>query len=191
MSVESPEQGAPEQPTSDQQTEIVAGPGRSYRIKHYVLVAVLIAAGAWFAYDGFVKYPAQNRAADAKGQPRPHGVGPHGGYGEWDIPSNVALGIALPPLGIALLLWTLYFSRGVYRLAGNTLHIPGHPPIPLDAICRIDKKQWDKKGIAYIEYELPGAERGRFRFDDYLYDREPADRIFEIIEKHAQAMAEA
>jgi hypothetical protein len=160
--------------------EIIARPGRRYRFTHFILVLIAFGAAAYCAYDGFVAYPAEKAKYDQAGKP----------YPALNIPFNQCLGLALPPLAVGLLIWTLYHSRGAYRLSGQTLHIPGHPPIPLDSIRRIDKRKWDKKGIAYIEYEPPGTtQTRRFRFDDYRYDYDPADKIFQRIEEHVRAMA--
>src|SRR5437660_427563 len=74
-----------------------------------------------------------------------------------DIKLNKCLGILLPPLSIALLAWWLYGSRGQYRFDGTTLQVPGHPPVPLNALRKIDRSRWDRKGIAYIDYQLPGT----------------------------------
>ena len=65
--------------------------------------------------------------------------------------------VLLPVAGVAFLCWALYNSRGAYRLTGETLRVPGHPPIPLDRIEELDKDKWDKKGIAYVNYRLSGA----------------------------------
>jgi hypothetical protein len=71
------------------------------------------------------------------------------------------------------------------------LHVPGHPPIPLNNIRKVDKRLWERKGIAYVEYEVPGsAERRQFKLDDFVYERQPTDAIFERIEKHVSAMLE-
>ena len=65
---------------------------------------------------------------------------------------------------------------------------PGHPPIPLDAITEIDKSKWKKKGIAYLGYEvmdpaINGVRKSTAVLDDFVYQQEPTDRIFEAIEK--------
>jgi hypothetical protein len=105
------------------------------------------------------------------------------------------MGIALPPLGILLLVRCLYLSRGVYRLEDDVLHIAGHPPVPIEAIVAIDRSKWDRKGVAFLDYDLShstrgqntGSEgsnaRGRFKLDDFVYDRDPTDEIFRIIEQ--------
>src|SRR5438477_1356559 len=153
---------------------IVARYAKYHRNKQYLLVLLFFGFGIACIYHGFFIYPKQNAAAISKGQNPPHA--------EYDAPLNKLLGIILPPLAIFVLWRTLYTSRGEYRLEGQTLHIPGHPRIPLSAIRTIDKKLWDRKGIALIEYELSeGGERKKFRVDDVVYEREPTDRIMDQI----------
>jgi hypothetical protein len=108
-----------------------------------------------------------------------------------DLFLQKALGFALPPLAILFLIWSLYNSRGTYRLEDQTLSVPGHPPIGLDRIRRIDRKLWDRKGIVYLDYERPdGNGTGRIKLDDFVYDRKPTDLIFERIEAHLLPPAE-
>src|SRR5438477_9428145 len=95
-----------------------------------------------FRSDGFWKFPRENDTAIRRGQRPPHG--------EWDAPLNKALGLILPPLGIFFLVRMLRATRGEYRLDGQTLHVPGHPPIPISSIRLIDKAIWERKGIARL-----------------------------------------
>src|SRR4051812_35414123 len=112
------------QPSNPVQTgPIVARFAKNHRNKQYLMVLLFFGIGIYCLYDGFYKYPADNRAAIAKGQNPPHG--------EFDAPLNKGLGIILPPLAVFWLWRTLRTSRGEYRLEGQTLHMPGHPPIPL------------------------------------------------------------
>jgi hypothetical protein len=166
-------------PRSD--APIVAKAGRYYRNARYIMSALFIGFGVMCIYDGFIKWPRENeiaRLAPAKQAP------PHGDY---DILINQVLGGALPPLGLFVVIRALYNSRGRYRLEGGVLSAPGHPPIPLDSLRKIDKRQWEKKGIAYIEYELASGKTGRVKLDDFVYQRDPTDKIFERIEAHAMA----
>jgi hypothetical protein len=83
-------------------------------------------------------------------------------------------------------------TRGEYRLDGDTLHVPGHPPIPLSSIRLIDKAIWERKGIARIEYELgESGQRNSFKLDDIAYLREPTDQILDRIEAYAASVAAA
>ncbi len=180
--------------------DIVASGGRYYRNARFIIVAMFLFWGLWSIRDGFYKYPRERdeslqkyvkkaqdelkrdlTAAEIEeiriGSPIPH-------QGNYDILFNCVLGILLPPASLLVLAWTLYNSRGEYRLSENTLHIPGHPPIPLDAIHRIDKTRWDRKGIAIIEYELSGGKAGLVKMDDFVYAQDPTDAIMDRIEAY-------
>ncbi len=207
--------------------EVTAGPGRYYRNARYIMTVVLLAMGAWFAYDGYVKYPAENAKLDglqaeqtalqaqkvelennitllkSDGSPQEkidaaekaladknieitakgEEIGKISRHSDTDLLIQRALGWSLPPLGIALLIWTFYNSRGTLRYKDGTLYIPGHPPVPLSAIDAVDRRLWDRKGIAYLNYTLPDGKSGVLRLDDFVYDRKPTDEIFRVVEE--------
>ena len=193
-------------PPSAASGEIVARAGRYYRNARYLMVLICVGLGLWFAYDGWVAWPNENRkyaeisakleTARAVGnkdeasklQEELKGLKEHKGY---DIPLQRILGGALPLAGIGLLCWALYNSRGAYRFADDTLHAPGHPAVPVDAIRQIDKQKWDRKGIAYIDYEVPGAPggTGRIKLDDFVYEQAPTQAILARIESLVLAEA--
>jgi hypothetical protein len=167
--------------------EIVARAGRYYRNTRYVMTVVLLGMAGWFAYDGFITYPRDNE------QHRRYVADPVNNkdapvHTETDIRMQKVLAGILPAVAAGLLGWTLYRSRGAYRLKDDVLSVPGHPDVPLEAITRIDKSKWDRKGIAYLDYELPGGAgagagtTGTLKLDDFIYERPPTDRIMEAIE---------
>lgn len=169
---------------------IVARAGKYYRVTRYIMAAFIFGYGLYSIYDGFINYPRQNReylekeraAAVSRGLDPDKSVDPtkvpHPGL---DVPFNQFFGVLLPPLAVALLIRWLYISRGEYRLEGRTLHIPGHPPIPLESITEVDKRLWDRKGIAFVGYELAGGTKGRVKLDDFVYERKPTDEIYDRI----------
>jgi hypothetical protein len=167
-------------------TEIIATPSWDYRIRRLLIAVMFLGMAGWFAYDGWVKYPRQNlRYAKARGdeeavQRLDEEFKNTQKHSDTSIRWQRNLAIMLPFGALAMAIWAFYSSRGVYRFADNTLHVPGHPPVPLDAIVRIDQRKWDRKGIAYIDYELQGKP-GRLKLDDYIYDRKPTDEIHKII----------
>jgi len=203
----------PSEPTS--QTEevafddgvIVAGPGRYYRNTRYIMLLVLVGMGIWFGYDGFVGWPNLNKQIAAlqaeQAQVQRQGntkraneisqeINRLGGApkSDWDLGLQKLLCFLLPPLGVGLLIRALYNSRGEYRLEGTTLHVPGHPPVPFDNISEIDRRLWDKKGIAYASYDLGDGRKGTLRLDDFVYDRPPTDAIFERMEKYVNPVSD-
>lgn len=170
----------PPQPPADPyegQAVIVARAGGYYRKARYVMALICLGMGGWFAYDGWVAWPGENAAAVQRGEekmPR----------SDLEIRLQRRLAVGLPALGAGVVAWMLYRSRGQYRLDGDTLHAPGHPPVPLAAVREIDKTLWDRKGIARIEYDDPagGAPR-RLTLDDFVYDQKPTDAILARVEK--------
>jgi hypothetical protein len=160
--------------TAEPDEAIVARPGRYYRNMRYLFVAGMLVMAVWFGYDGWVRYPREQEM---------HRQNPKTGvrHTDTDIRLQQALASLLPPAAVLFLIWTLYNTRGTYRLRGDVLSVPGHPDVPLDAVRAIDKSKWDRKGIAYVEYDVNG-QQGTLRLDDFLYERGPTDRIVEQIE---------
>ncbi|HLL90055.1 MAG TPA: hypothetical protein VK324_12205 [Tepidisphaeraceae bacterium] len=172
---------------------VVATHGRYYRNVRYLLSAGLVAMGLWFAYDGWKAWPAKTAridqieqtelpAADARGDTDAKGrlqaelkeLGSR--HSDTSIRTQKQLAVACPIGGVALLCWTLHNSRGRIRFDGHTLEVPGHPPLPVDAITALDKSKWDRKGIAYAHYDV-GGKTGQARLDDFVYERDPIDKI--------------
>ncbi len=183
--------------------EIIAPPDARYRWKHLIVAIVLIAAGGWFAYDGWIKWPNDNRkieqvqkdkeAASAAGDTAKvellaKQLQDLSYHGPWDLLLQKFLAFTLPAFGIFWGAWTIKDTRGVYRMSGNTLEVPGHPPVTVDDIRRIDKRKWDKKGIAYLHYEIgQPPTSGVLKLDDFAYERKPVDEILERIEKNVMS----
>ena len=57
--------------------------------------------------------------------------------------------------------------------------------VDFDRVVSLDKKKWDKKGIAKVLYE-DGNRRRRFVIDDFKFKREPTDRILRQLESRLQ-----
>lgn len=156
---------------------IVARASRDYRWRRYALAIVLFGYGLYSYHDGFYKYPQEN-ADFLKVNPGAEKL-PHPAL---DIPFNQTFGIALPPIAILFTAWVLYASRGKYAFDGTTLHAPGHGDVALKAIRKIDRSKWDRKGIAYLHYTVPGsAKLGIIKLDDFIYERKPTDEIFKQV----------
>jgi ribosomal protein L40E len=85
-------------------------------------------------------------------------------------------------MAMAFLGWVLYASRGAYRFDGTTISAPGHEKVSLKSLRKIDASKWDRKGIAYLQYQMPGsAKLGVIKLDDFIYQRKPTDEIFRQI----------
>ena len=176
--------------------DIVARAGRYYRNTRYIMFAVLLIMGAWFTYDGLVGWPkgnaeiakleAQQAEATKRNDQAELGriateLKKYKKHSDWDLGLQYILGFGLPPLGLALLIYSLHRSRGEYRLSGTKLSVPGHPTIDLDDIKSVNNDLWDRKGIVYLKYETPAGQSGEIVLDDFIYDRPPTDQIYDVI----------
>jgi len=160
--------------------DVIALPDRSFRMKRYLIVVMLVGAGLYCCLDGFYRWPREVREAKALEQQQlTPNKEPHS---PTDIFWNQVLGVVFPPIGLLTLAWFLYGSRGQYRLSGRMLFVPGHEPIPIDSITVIDKSRWERKGIARIEYESAGKQ-GSFKLDNFLYQEEPTRLIVKRLEE--------
>lgn len=178
---------------------VVARAGTYYRNTRYLMAAMCVVGGLWFGYDGWKGWPEANlraEEADAKLKvaQQQNDVEKIRQYSEeqkqfkrhsdHDIWLQRVLACSLPPVGVALLAWAMYRSRGAYRLAGTSLSVPGHPEIRLDDITKIDKQKWDRKGIVQLHYTTEQGRSGVITLDDFIYDRPPTDEIFKRVEDY-------
>ncbi|MEO6435179.1 MAG: hypothetical protein ABIP55_05400 [Tepidisphaeraceae bacterium] len=189
-------------PSAAPTDELIAEPDAGYRWKHLIMAILLIAGGVWFAYDGWVKWPAENATAtrlekekdaaqraavkdEALIEKLARDLQKYEKHNDAGILIQKLLAIVCPGLGLFWGVWTLWDTRGRYRMAADTLEVPGHPPVKVSDIRRIDKRKWDRKGIAYLHYErgIPPAP-GVFRLDDFAYERKATDAMLERIEKN-------
>jgi len=154
---------------------VTARAGAYYRNARFLLALGVLLYGAWNIYDGFVGWPHDNDMARKQGFDKmPHS--------DTDLLFNRVLGIGLPPGAVLLVWWTLHNSRGEFRLEGQVLNAPRHPPVPLANIESLDKAQWDRKGVAVVTYKLADGRAGKFKLDDFVYQREGIDEIYRRIE---------
>ena len=154
---------------------VIAKPSLEYRLKRGGFAVFFIVFGLFSVKDGFVTYPRDN-ADDLANKRTPR-------HSAFDVPLNRILGCVLPPVGLLWLGWVAIHSRGKYEYDGQTLSVPGHPPVPLSAVRQMDRTLWDRKGIAKLRYELPDGQSGEVTLDDFIYVRKETDQIFESIEK--------
>jgi len=185
MSEQVPEQaqgnGEAQAPETPDVGDVVARGAAYYRNARFILAAALMLYGIWSIHDGFYSWPAMNAKEVARDKIL--GLDPKPPHSDMDVLFNKVLGCALPPLAGLLIFWTMYNSRGEVRLEGQTLSVPGHPPIPLPSVESIDKQRWERKGIALVSYRLDTGKVGNFKLDDFVYEREGISRIFKRIEK--------
>jgi hypothetical protein len=167
-------------------------------LRFLLIGAVCFGFSLWSLYDGEYGYPRQRERALKYQEIKESG----GGIADWeDFAKSQGWPTELPGepktegeiqfqfimAGIAALLAVWCFTivwraRGRWiELAGNKLTSSWGQSVNLPDVISINKKQWQKKGIARIHYQ-DGARRGRFVIDDFKYKREPTDKILREIE---------
>ena len=178
-------------------SEVVVARGATYyRTTRYIMVVLLLGMGGWFGYDGFKGWPAENttimglitqldsaKIANDRDKQESLSKNPltHKAiHSDMDILIQKLLAFGLPLGSLSMLFWALYNSRGEYRLTGTTLSAPGHPAVRFEDILQLDKQMWDRKGIAYLYYSR-ASRKGRVRLDDFIYEREPMDEIYDRV----------
>ena len=180
---------------------IVARRGNYYRNARLILVAFVFGFGLWSVYDGFYAWPKKNTEIDqvnkdlslAVGRGDTEQIGVLGKrqkelgdrHSDLSINLNRILSVALPIFSLGYLVYFLYRSRGEVRYDADTLHMPGHPPVPVDAIQSLDKRLWDKKGIAFLTYSSD-SKRGILKLDDFVYEQKPIDAIYDIVKARVE-----
>ncbi len=177
--------------------------GRYYRNARFIMVLAIFVMAAWFGYDGWVAWPAQNVEIDrvekevnalsgktdradidkrnelAKKQKE---LGTK--HSDLAITLQKLLAIGLPLIGIGYIAFVVRRSRGTFVMENDTLNAPGHPPVPIAKMIDIDGKLWRKKGIAFVSYENIDGQSGRIRLDAFIYSPKPMDDIYELIARH-------
>ncbi|MCO8125455.1 hypothetical protein NHH03_27195 [Stieleria sp. TO1_6] len=164
----------------------------------WVFLGCLAFAG-WCLYDGLIGYPHQMTIADAyeklpeegrreawktlaaeKGWPTrtPDKSAEEIGH---DIGGQFMMAILCGILGIpALLKWMS--GQGTWVEGDESLiRNSSGQEVPIDSITQIDKRKWDAKGIAKIQYQVDGKTK-KFVMDDFKYDRQTMGRLMRFAE---------
>jgi hypothetical protein len=194
---------------------IIARAGVTYRRYRYIMFVLMLCFAGWFLFDGFKRWPEEQQryhdlTAKIEDLDRKIKESAAGAMElstrktdlvqqrtkmkyrrDFDINLQRMLGFGLIPVALGLLVFWFRRSGGEFRLENGVLHLPGHPAVPLDTISTLDKTKWDRKGIAYAEYQLPTGEKGRFRLDDFIYDAHPIREIVKQVEASIVARAAA
>jgi hypothetical protein len=176
--------------------EVSATAGRYFRNARYLIVTAAVVVGLWFAHDGWINWPAENakiaqlekqqddargRKDDAEADRLAGDLKKYSFHSDMDLFIQKVLAIVLPVLGLVYLVYTLYRSRGQVRLVEDVLYVPGHPPITVASITRIDDRAWDRKGVSRVYYQIGGKSEARVVLDDFVYNHKPIRTIHDRV----------
>lgn len=172
----------------------------SYRNRLILIAVGTLLYAAWCLYDARIGYPEKQDIYDE--YKRVQEANPENwdevwakkaaeeGWPEqpdkvdaWNIKTQWIQFAIVFPIGTYCLLSLALWSRRYIGAGEKMLYANGGVEVPFDKIISIDAVRWERKGIAHVWYDLGSGER-RVLIDDWKYDREPSDAIFERIKKN-------
>ena len=176
---------------------------KNYLMRYAIVAAACSLFALWFAYDGFIGYPSKLPAAEAYDELRViedderrieewQEVAEQRGFSK-SIPTKTAEEIHSDITGqyffgalnlvIAIPLTILWLrSRGSWvEATDNGLRSSWGQEVDFSTVSKLDKKKWEKKGIARAHYTEDGTEKA-FVFDDFKFEREPINQILRSLE---------
>jgi len=125
----------------------------------YLYVAVCIVGALWFAYDGYLNKAFIAKHTDEQGKPN----------------GTLVTNRVAPPFliaGAVLLGGYLYAIRNRKVVAADdALVIAGKQRIPYDAIEKIDKTHFEKRGFFTITYKNEQGSMSQRTLSDREYDK--------------------
>lgn len=167
---------------------------------------ILIAIGALFyaaycVYDATVAYPDQIEAREAFNQLKTDH--PEDWKQKWpevaeandwdpskepkersqgDITTQWLQFAVVFPIGSYCLFAVALWSRRYVGVDETKFYANGGVEVPFDQITRLDATRWERKGISRVYYDTGTGEKSVL-IDDFKYEREPADAVFDRIKE--------
>lgn len=162
-----------------------------------VIALITCGLSLWSFYDGLVAYPQQRERAlvykeceeaddfakwreicEQKGWKTSN---PGEAKTEADIQMQYVQGTIAGAIGLFVLFKLLTTLGRTLEGTADGLKASWGPEFRFDQVTQIDKKKWDRKGIARIRYEQDGKTK-TFVLDDYIFERQPTDEIMRRME---------
>ena len=134
----------------------IEAPLSRHRRNGFVIgIAVCMGLAAWCGYDGYFSETFKEQ------------------HPQWWITNRVAPFALLPAAAILGIWWCAIRGRKLVA-DENELVIAGKARISYDAIERIDKTHFERKGFFTIVYKQPGGSEKQRKLSDLDYDNLPA-----------------
>jgi len=173
-----------------------------WKMQRLFVALFFIGFAGFFFWDGKIGYPRSNERwiayeqhktenrvsewpADAASRGWTDKV-PEKFYKSEDIVMQYICGIVSGILGLFVLgYWAAQKGRVLKTVEGAVFE-PAGTRIPFESIIGLGKKNWERKGLATVRYEV-GGRKGEFVLDDYKFEAEPTHKILAEIEEHLLA----
>lgn len=177
---------------------------RSYLWRYLIMACVGIFMALWFAFDGLVSYPKKLEFAEAYEQLQKDVQGDAERARKWqdladsrswprevpnksadqirsDIQGQYLFGAISLFLGIPALYFYLKSRSQWVEETDDGLVTSWGQQVRFSDVTLLNKKKWDAKGIARVNYSSNGK-KGTFVFDDFKFERKPLGQILRKLE---------
>lgn len=170
-----------------------------YRNRLLLIALGAMLYAAWCLYDARIGYPAKIQAREAFNEVKAEHpedwkdhwpkVATENGWDPTKEPKEKSKGdittqwlqfAIVFPIGTYCLFSIFRWSRRYIGADDTTLYANGGIEVPFEKITRIDANRWERKGIAHVYYDL-GQGETNLLIDDYKFDRQPANALFNRI----------
>lgn len=178
---------------------------KGYRNRLILIALGALLYAAWCLYDALVGYPDGQRAREAFEQVQLEhpedwksqwpAVADENGWDGTREPEEVSdmnimtqwLQFAIVfPIGAYCLYSLAMWSRRYIGADDAKLYASGGVEVPYEKVVRVDAARWASKGIARVAYDLGHGEQDLI-IDDWKYEREPSDGVYERLRQHVDA----
>jgi hypothetical protein len=181
---------------------IRANSNMTFYIRYLILGLAGLGFGVWAVYDGFIGFPNQIIRANKYREIAEQTKDTDNFAQEWmkyaqdqgwpledpgepkstlDIWFNYVLAVVCIPVGAYLLFCVIRARNRWIEADDRAIRASWGPEVPLDSITGLNKRAWQKKGIAKVLYEQNGRTK-RFVLDDFKFKREPTGQILRKVE---------
>ena len=164
------------------------------------LAVIALALGGWFLYDGLVGYPAKQQIAEKFEQINQKYGQDYAKHWEklrrkhhWPVSPTIVTDsdiqtqfyYAIPCLIFGVMSAGGFFlmNRRWIEADDEGLKTSRGQHARWDQITSVDKRRWDKKGIAIVHYDHNGKDQ-RITLDDWKYDPAATAAILQRVEVH-------
>jgi hypothetical protein len=181
---------------------------RSYLWRYLIMACVGFFMALWFAFDGLVSYPKKLEYAEAYEQLQKDVQGDAERARKWqefaesrswprevpnksadqirsDIQGQYLFGAISLLLGIPALYFYLKSRSQWVEETDDGLVTSWGQQVRFSDVTLLNKKKWDAKGIARVNYSSNGK-KGTFVFDDFKFERKPLGQILRKLENVLQ-----
>lgn len=106
------------------------------------------------------------------------------------VKQTIIWNYAFMAIGLAVaapcLIWYFNTKGSWIEAKGETLRHSSGQEIDVNTITEIDKRRWEKKGIAIVHASSPSGLPEKFFIDDLKFERQPTDQIMAWVESFVE-----